>query len=174
MQSEYNFYNSRRISDRKSYKRKVIFSNGSLFFHGKCNNISLGGACIGSRNLLRIEEGMEILISIPYATKKESIKRRAIVKWNDNTRFGIQFFRREKIRKNYHNEITVFINSNIFSAKIKDISLGGARVISENMPTFGRGSEIYVTIPYAKKIGYLTKKAIVRWNDNNHFGFQFI
>ena len=66
MQSEYNFYNSRRISDRKSYKRKVIFSNGSLFFHGKCNNISLGGACIGSRNLLRIEEGMEILISIPY------------------------------------------------------------------------------------------------------------
>lgn len=174
MKSEYDFYNSRRISERIIYKRKVIFSNGSLFFHGKCNNLSMGGACIDSRNLLRIAKGIEIMISIPYAKKRDSIKRRAIVRWNDNKQFGIQFFRRKKIRKNYHNEIAVFINSNIFSAKIKDVSLGGAHVISENIPTIGRGSEIYVTIPYAKKMAYLTKKAIVKWNNNNHFGFQFI
>lgn len=174
MKSGYDFYNSRRIIERKRYNNEVIFSRGSLIFRGKCNNISGKGACISSRNIFKIEAGNEILIAIPYAKKQGSIKKKAIVKWTNNDQFGIQFFRRKKIRKRYQNVITVFISSNIFSANLKDISMGGAHVISKNIQTVKEGSQIYVTIPYAKKIGHLTRKAVVKWIDNDQFGFQFI
>jgi len=54
-------------------------------------NISMGGAQIGSRNLSISKTPVVINVSIPFAKKQGSIKRKAIVRWAKNDQIGIQF-----------------------------------------------------------------------------------
>ncbi|MDX2452915.1 PilZ domain-containing protein [Desulfosarcina sp.] len=82
---------NKRANVRKYYQREVILSTGSIVFPGMIQNISMGGAQIGSRNLSISKTPVVINVSIPFAKKQGSIKRKAIVRWAQNDQFGIQF-----------------------------------------------------------------------------------
>ena len=91
MELAYNFEGYRRLNARKQYEKEVSFSVDSMILPAKVINISTGGALIAAMNLPKIKIGTRILISIPFASKKGSVKRKAIVKWAESDQFGIQF-----------------------------------------------------------------------------------
>lgn len=76
-------------------------------------------------------------------------------------------------RKNYRGEVVYSMGSMIFPGTIKNISPGGARIGSRNKFKFYAGSEIIVSIPYAKRQGCLKRKAIVIWAEKDQFGIKF-
>lgn len=82
---------NKRKNVRKIYQREVILSTGSMIFPGMIQNISMGGAHVGSRNISIIKTPLVINVSIPFAKKQGSIKRKAIVRWARNDQFGVQF-----------------------------------------------------------------------------------
>jgi hypothetical protein len=165
---------NRRISDRKNYLKDVFFSIGPMVYHGKCNNISTEGARIGNTSFLNIKSGNELLIAIPFPKKNCSLKRKATIRWIENDKFGIQFYRRKNVRKKYHNKVTVFTDSTIISARINNLSKGGANIVSEKEFLFNNKSVVYVIIPFAKKEKEVTVRSIVRWIRNSQIGIQFI
>jgi hypothetical protein len=145
-----------------------------MVFSGKCKNISMGGALISSRNLYNFIDGLEIFVAIPYAKRQGSIKTKAIVRWTKNDLLGIQFFKRQNVRKTYRNRISVFTNSVILPAAINNISKGGANIVCKKHPILKKGLQIYVTIPFAIKQNYLTRKAAIKWIKASQCGIEFI
>jgi hypothetical protein len=91
METAYDFDGYSRIDERKNYQKEVSFSIGSMILPATVKNISMGGALVGTKNISSIKTGAEIVIIVPYATRKGCMKRKAIVKWIDNDHFGIQF-----------------------------------------------------------------------------------
>jgi len=91
MEVGYNLHRSRRINVRKNYQREVILSTGSMIFPGMIQNISMGGAHVDSRNISIIKTPVILNVSIPFAKKQGSVRRKAIVRWAKNDQFGIQF-----------------------------------------------------------------------------------
>ncbi|WP_167527832.1 PilZ domain-containing protein [Desulfosarcina alkanivorans] len=174
MGKSHNVERSRRINERKKYQEEIFFSTDSMIFHGRIENVSMGGAGVGSRSLSKIKKGAEVIIAIPFANRQGGIKRKAIVKWTRNDQFGVQFNRRENARLNYHKEVSFSVGSMVFSGNIKNISMGGAGVGRFNLSKTKLPVKIRVTIPFAKKQGGIKRKAIVRWTRNDQFGVQFI
>lgn len=174
METVFNSNRSRRINIRKEYQEEVFYSTGSMLFPAKIKNISMGGARVGSGNLSGLTKGIEIFIAIPFPKKQGYLKRKAIVRWIDNDQFGIKFNRRKNVRKNYQREASFFSDSIIFSAPLKNISMGGAQVDCMYVSEIKYGLELYAIIPFAIKPGYLTRKAIVRWVGKDQFGIHFI
>jgi hypothetical protein len=174
MEAVYNFNRSRRLKERKNYQKEVFFSTGSMIFPGKIKNISMDGARVGSRNISKLKIGAEIFIAIPFSKKQGGIKRKAIVIWANNNQFGIKFNKRINERKNYQKEVILSTGLMVFPGTIKNISMGGAHVGSENISIIKTPIVINVSIPFAKKQGYIKRKAIVKWARNDQFGIQFI
>jgi hypothetical protein len=174
MEAAFNSDRSRRINVRKDFQEEIFYSTGSMFFPGKIKNISMGGARVSSGNLSKITKGIEIFIAIPFPNKQGYLKRKAIVRWIDNGQFGIKFNRRRNVRKSYQREASFFTDSIIFSAPLKNISMGGAQVDCMNVSDIKNGLELYAIIPFAIKQDYLTRKAIVRWAGKDQFGIHFI
>lgn len=174
MEKTYHFDRSRRITERKDYQNEIFFSKNSMIFPGKIKNVSMGGAKVGSRSLSKLKKGVEIIMAIPFANKKGGIKRKAIVRWARNDQFGVQFNRRENIRKAYQQEVSLSVGAMVFPGKVKDISMGGAGLGRINLSKTKLPLKIIVTIPFAKKQGRLKRKAIVRWARDDQFGIQFI
>lgn len=162
------------MSERKNYRKDIFFSKGSMVFSGKCRNISTGGALISSRHLHQFGKGTEILVAIPLTQKRGSLKTRAIVRWTKKDLMGIRFYKRKNVRKIYRNPISVSTNSEILSATIINLSKGGAHIVCKQLPSLKKGLKIHVTIPFAKKHNQLTRKAVVKWINDDQFGVEFI
>lgn len=80
-----------RRTARRNYQQNIYFSAGSIIFQGVVNDISLKGASVHGRNKPTFKVGAEMVVAIPFVKKRGSIKRKAIVKWIADNRFGIQF-----------------------------------------------------------------------------------
>ena len=91
MEAAYDFDGYRRINERKNYQKDVSFSTDSMIFPATIKNLSMGGARVGTISIPKIKTGVEIIITIPFATKQGCMKRKAIVMWAENDQFGIQF-----------------------------------------------------------------------------------
>ena len=70
---------------------EVSFSAGALCFPAMLENISVGGARVSNKGLPIMMPGTEIAITIPFAAKHGSVKRKATVMWAEDGQFGIQF-----------------------------------------------------------------------------------
>lgn len=90
------------------------------------------------------------------------------------TAYDFEGYRRIDERKNYQKEVSFSIDSMIFQATIKNISMGGALVGTINIPILKIGTEIFIMVPFATRKGNMKRKAIIKWVDNDHFGIQFI
>lgn len=174
MISEYYIDQSRRITERKQYQEDIFFSRGVMVFHGKCKNISTAGALIINSSLFTIEAGNEIFIAIPFPKGQSRIKRRAIVRWIEDDRIGVQFFKRKKSRKIYQRRVTVFTESMILPAMIDNLSRGGAHIVGRKNSRVSKESEIHVIIPFANRNEEIMVRAVVKWIRDGQFGIQFI
>jgi hypothetical protein len=145
-----------------------------MIFPGRCKDISIGGVRIHSRNISRLSSGVEIITVIPYPNEKKSLKKKAIVKWTQYDQFGIQFFKRKNIRKYYQQDMYIFSDAMVIPASIINLSIGGAQIECNDMSQVNKESQIYATIPFAKRKGHVTRKAIVRWVQKDQIGIQFI
>ena len=174
MKSEEFLSKKRRISERKNYLKDISFSIGPMVFHGNCNDISPRGALIKNTSLMNIKSGKEILIAIPFPKGHSSIKRKATIRWVENDKFGIEFYRRKKVRKKYQRKVTVITDSTIIPAMINNISEGGANIVNTRKVIMNNESEVYVIIPFAKIKKELTVRSVVKWIRNDQLGIQFI
>jgi hypothetical protein len=80
-----------RRTARRNYQQNIYFVAGSIIFQGVVNDISLKGASVHGRSKPTFKEGAEMVVTMPYVKKRGSVKRKAIVKWIADNRFGIQF-----------------------------------------------------------------------------------
>ena len=151
-----------------------FFSKGAMAFHGKCKNISTEGALIINSSLFTIAAGNEISIAIPFPQGQSRIKRKAIVRWIEDDRFGIQFYKRKKYRKRYQRRVTVFTESMILPAMISNLSRSGAHIVGQDNHRLKQGSIVHVTIPFANRNEALTVRAVVKWIGDGRFGIQFV
>ena len=165
---------NKRLNERKKYQQDIFFVRGAMAFHGKCKNISTGGAQIINNSLFNIAVGNEILIAIPFPRGNSSIKRKSTVRWIENDQFGIKFYKRKSPRKIYHRKITIFTDSMIRSARINNLSKGGANILIDNKFILKKEAEMHVIIPFAKRDKELTKRSVVKWIKDDQCGIQFI
>jgi hypothetical protein len=91
MEEALNFDEIRRMNERKNYQKEVSFSTNSFILPATLKNVSMGGALVSTINLPKLKTGTEIIITVPFATQKGGIKRKAIVRWVENDQFGIEF-----------------------------------------------------------------------------------
>ena len=93
MQGAYAFSKDgfRRTSERKEYQTEVSFSAGTLFFPAMLVNVSTGGALLSTKGLPLMMPGSKVAVTIPFAAKEGSVKRKAAVMWAKDGQFGIQF-----------------------------------------------------------------------------------
>jgi len=94
MEAAYDFDGYRRMNGRKNYQKDVSFSTDSMIFPARIKDLSIGGARVGTISIPKIKAGVEIIITIPFATKQGCMKRKAIVIWAGNDQFGIQYLGR--------------------------------------------------------------------------------
>lgn len=78
-----------RSNKRLNYKAEVLFSTDSIITKGMTKDLSASGAAIQSLDLPDV--GDVLIISIPYAKKQRSVRRRAVVRWVEGKVFGIEF-----------------------------------------------------------------------------------
>jgi len=77
-------------------------------------------------------------------------------------------------RRLYPAEITFSFESLFFNALLENVSLGGASVLTKNLPLMKPGCAITVVIPFEKREGCVKRNAKVRWPKEGRFGIQFI
>ena len=76
-------------------------------------------------------------------------------------------------RRVYPAEITFSFESLFFNALLENVSLGGASVVTKNLPLMKPGCAITVAIPFEKKEGCVKRNALVKWAKEGRFGIQF-
>ena len=79
----------RRSNKRLKYSAEVLFSSDAIITKGMTKDLSAGGAAIQSLEIPAI--GDVLIVSIPYAQKQRSVRRRAVVRWVEGKIFGIEF-----------------------------------------------------------------------------------
>ena len=79
----------RRSNKRLKYKAEVLFLTDAIITKGMTKDLSAGGAAIQSLDLPEI--GDVLIVSIPYAQKQRSVRRKAVVRWVEGRIFGIEF-----------------------------------------------------------------------------------
>jgi hypothetical protein len=81
--------------------------------------------------------------------------------------------KRKHSRRDYHADVMFSIDYNAYFGEIKDISLGGAFVSLDNLPTVEPDDEIHLTIPYAFQKKEITLKGRVTRYAENGIGIEF-
>ena len=76
-------------------------------------------------------------------------------------------------RKDYDACVTIAHNNNVYSGYLKDISVGGAFVVTSSVNQFYSGDSVSITIPYEKKKKHLKCRGLVKWMNNEGFALEF-
>ena len=76
-------------------------------------------------------------------------------------------------RREYDAGVTIAHMNNVYSGYLKDISLGGAFVITASVNQFYSGDLVSITIPYENKKKYLKRKGLIKWINNEGFALEF-
>ena len=82
----------KRIHERKSYMKEVMFSHKDKAYAGYIKNISLGGAYIVTRSVNQFSTGDTITLSIPFTTGRKHVKRKGRIQWTNDEGIAIEFY----------------------------------------------------------------------------------
>lgn len=91
MDRDLNFDRIRRRDIRKRYVAEVYFSVAQKAYTATIKNISRGGALIYTGGMPIITPGEQIILTIPFTNKAQSVKRDATIMWVDDEVIGVQF-----------------------------------------------------------------------------------
>jgi hypothetical protein len=86
---------------------------------------------------------------------------------------GYAEFRRRYERKRYSTDIIFSVKGKAFAGTLKDISIGGAFVITLSVNQVSKGDVITISIPYTSGKGNIKRRAKVIWIGGEGFAVEF-
>ena len=87
---------------------------------------------------------------------------------------GYTEFRRRYERKNYSTDIIFSVKGKAFAGNLKDISIGGAYVITLSVNQVSKGDLVTLSIPYTNGKGNIKRRAKVIWTSGEGFAAEFV
>lgn len=82
-------------------------------------------------------------------------------------------FRRRYERKNYNSDIVFILKEMAFAGTLKDISMGGAFVMTLAVNQVYKGDLITISIPFTDGKKNVQKRARVLWTSGEGFAVEF-
>lgn len=82
-------------------------------------------------------------------------------------------FRRKHERKSYNADIVFASKTNAYSGIMKNISLGGAFIVTSHVNQVSVGDVITVNIPFRDSKKSVKRKARIEWQNNEGFAVEF-
>ena len=86
---------------------------------------------------------------------------------------GYTEFRRRYERKRYSTDIIFSAKGMAFAGTLKNISIGGAFVITLSVNQVSKGDVITISIPYTSGKGNIKRRAKVIWISGEGFAVEF-
>lgn len=87
---------------------------------------------------------------------------------------GTGEYRRRYERKNYSTDIIFSLNGKAFAGTLKNISMGGAYVITPDFNQVCSGDVIIISIPFTNGKKNVKSRARVLWSRENGFAVEFL
>jgi len=84
-------HNRQRLHERRTYQPEIVFKHLDRVYRGNIKNISLGGAFIETHWVNQVSRDDIVVVDIPFSRNKRYVKRKGLVKWQNNVGFAIQF-----------------------------------------------------------------------------------
>lgn len=82
-------------------------------------------------------------------------------------------FRRKYERKHYSADIVFASNGRIFQGNLKDISVGGAFVLSKHANQLIEGEVVTISIPFTDGRKHVKRSGRVLWKNSTGFAIDF-
>jgi hypothetical protein len=82
-------------------------------------------------------------------------------------------FRRRYERKKYSSDVVFSLNDYAFAGTLKDISMGGAFVLTLSVNQVQKGDVINIKIPFTSGIKTIKRRARVLWTSGEGFAVEF-
>jgi hypothetical protein len=86
---------------------------------------------------------------------------------------GTGEFRRRYERKNYISDVVYSLRGKAFSGTLKDISMGGAFVMTLSINQVYQGDVINISIPFTNGKKTIKRRARVLWTNREGFAVEF-
>jgi hypothetical protein len=83
-------------------------------------------------------------------------------------------FKRIHERKLYATEIIFSHNNNAYAGLIKNISLGGAYIVTRSVNQFSCGDTVTISIPFTTGQKYVKRKGRIQWMNDEGIAVEFI
>lgn len=83
-------------------------------------------------------------------------------------------FRRRYERKQYGSEIIFSAKGRAYAGTLKDISLGGAFVVTQAVNQIDKGEKVILSIPFTNGKKSVKRKGRVLWTNNEGFAVEFL
>ena len=87
---------------------------------------------------------------------------------------GYKEFRRRYERKKYDTDIIFSVRGMAFAGSLKNISIGGAYVITMSVNQISKGDIVTLSIPYTSGKGNIKRRAKVIWVSGEGFAVEFL
>jgi hypothetical protein len=87
---------------------------------------------------------------------------------------GYTEFRRRYERKKYSTDIIFSVRGKAFAGSLKNISIGGAYVITLSVNQVSKGDIVTLSIPYTSGKGNVKRRAKVIWISGEGFAVEFL
>jgi hypothetical protein len=82
-------------------------------------------------------------------------------------------FRRKYERKNYSADIVFASNGRIFQGNLKDISVGGAFILTKYANQVLEGEVVTISIPFTDGLKHVKRSGHVLWKNSTGFAIDF-
>ncbi len=86
---------------------------------------------------------------------------------------GTGEFRRRYERKRYHSDVVFSLKGYAFGGTLKDISMGGAFVLTLSVNQVQKGDVITINIPFTSGAKNVKRRARVLWTSGEGFAVEF-
>jgi len=87
---------------------------------------------------------------------------------------GYKEFRRRYERKTYDTDIIFSVKGKAFAGSLKNISIGGAYVVTLSVNQISKGDVVTLSIPYTSGKGNIKRRAKVIWVSGEGFAVEFL
>lgn len=87
---------------------------------------------------------------------------------------GTGEFRRRYERKSYNSDVVFSLKGFAFAGTLKDISMGGAFVMTLSVNQVQKGDVITISIPFTSGQKNIKRKASVLWTSGDGFAVEFL
>jgi hypothetical protein len=87
---------------------------------------------------------------------------------------AISEFRRRYERKSYHSDVVFSLKGYAFAGTLKDISMGGAFVLTLSVNQVEKGDVININIPFTSGKKNINRRARVLWTSGEGFAVEFM